>query len=195
MDKRRSWLKRILLPAITITIVIAITIGLQLVYGRHPERLLELQNYVYLGAFLISLIGNATVILPGAVLVILTNIGIVLCPVTGAFGPVLVGVAGGAGAAIGEMTGYMVGYSGRGVVEKSRLYLRLVGWMERWGILTVFIFSVVPFFFDLVGIIAGALRFPVWKFALFCWLGRSLMYVGVIVASALGYQNILPYFS
>jgi membrane protein DedA with SNARE-associated domain len=192
---RRSLLKRVLLPALIIAVVIAICVSLQLVYGHHPERLIQLKNHIYWGAFLISVIGNATVILPGAVLVILANIGIVLYPVTGVYGPVLVGVAGGAGAALGEMTGYMVGFSGRGLVGKSRLYHRLVGWIERWGVLIVFIFSIVPFFFDLVGIIAGALRLPLWKFVLFCWLGRSLMYVAVIVAASMGYQNILRFFS
>jgi membrane protein YqaA with SNARE-associated domain len=107
----------------------------------------------------------------------------------------MVGLAGGAGAALGEITGYMVGFSGRGVAERSRLYHRLVGWMERWGMLTVLVFSLVPFFFDLVGIIAGALRFPLWKFVLCCWLGRTIMYVGVIVAVSMGYRSILPFFS
>ena len=194
-EHRRSRLKRVLLPAVSTVILIAIAISLQLLYGDRLQQLVHMQNYVYLGAFLISLIGNATVVLPVAVLAILTSIGIVLCPVTGVSGPVMIGLAGGVGAALGEITGYMVGFSGRGIVENSRLYQRLMVWIKRWGVLVVFIFSMVPLFFDLVGIIAGALRLPLWKFVLFCWLGRSIMYVGVIVAVSMGYQNILPFFS
>ena len=194
-DNRRSLLKRVMLPAVSTVILIAIAITLQQVYGDRLQQLALMQHYVYLGAFLISLIGNATVVLPVAVLAILTSIGIMCCPVTGVYGPVMVGLAGGAGAALGEITGYMVGFSGRGVAEKSRFYHRVEGWMQRWGIIIVLIFSLVPFFFDLVGIIAGALRLPLWKFVLFCWLGRSIMYVGVIVAVSMGYQSILPFFS
>ena len=193
--KRKGWLRGILVPILILIFVIAVIVSLHLVYGRHPERLVELKNYVYGGAFLISLVGNATIILPGAVLLILTNMSIVLYPTTGPFGPIMVGLAGGVGAAIGEMTGYMVGYSGRGVVEGSKLYLRLVEWVRRWGVLAIFILSLVPFFFDLVGIAAGALRFPLWKFVLLCWLGRTILYVVAVLLGAWGWETVLPYFT
>ncbi len=190
----RNWVKRRLIPILTVTFVIAITVGIYLVYGRHPEKLVEVKNYAYWGAFLISLVGNATVILPGAVLPILATIGIFLYPVTGPTGPILVGLAGGIGAAIGEITGYMVGYSGRGIVERSKLYIRVEGWMKRWGALTVFVLSLLPLFFDVVGIAAGILRFPLWRFVLFCWLGRTILYAGVVLAAAWGWEAVLPYF-
>ena len=190
---KEHWLKKNFIPILMLLFVIAITVGIYFVYGRHPERLLELKNYAYWGAFLISLIGNATVILPGAVLPILSTIGVVLYPVTGPSGPIIVGLVGGIGAAIGEMTGYMVGYSGRGIVERANLYKRLVEWLRRWGTLAIFILSLVPFFFDLAGIAAGALRFPLWKFILACWLGRTILYVGIVLAAGWGWETVLPY--
>jgi len=189
-----GWVKRRLIPILTIILVIAITIGIYLIYGRHPERLVELKNYVYWGAFLISVIGNATIILPGAVLLILSQIGIVLYPLTGPVGPIIVGLVGGAGAAIGEITGYLAGYSGRGIAEKSRIYNRLVSWVKRWGAPAIFIFSVVPLVFDLVGIAAGILRVPFWKFMLACWLGRTLLYVIIVLTAAWGWEMALPHF-
>ena len=190
---KEHWLKKNFIPILMLLFVIAITVGIYFVYGRHPERLLELKNYAYWGAFLISLIGNATVILPGAVLPILSTIGVVLYPVTGPSGPIIVGLVGGIGAAIGEMTGYMVGYSGRGIVERANLYKRLVEWLRRWGTLAIFILSLVPFFFDLAGIAAGVLRFPLWKFILACWLGRTILYVGIVLAAGWGWETVLPY--
>ena len=190
---KEHWLKKNFIPILMLLFVIAITVGIYFVYGRHPERLLELKNYAYWGAFLISLIGNATVILPGAVLPILSTIGVVLYPVTGPSGPIIVGLVGGIGAAIGEMTGYMVGYSGRGIVERANLYKRLVEWLKRWGTLAIFILSLVPFFFDLAGIAAGVLRFPLWKFILACWLGRTILYVGIVLAAGWGWETVLPY--
>jgi len=190
-----AWLKKRLIPILTIILVIAITVGIYLAYVRHPERLVELENYAYWGAFLISLIGNATVILPGAVLPILSTIGIFLYPDTGPVGPIFVGLAGGIAAAIGETTGYMVGYSGRGIAERSKMYIRVESWMRRWGAVTIFILALVPFFFDLVGIAAGVLRFPWWKFFLLCWLGRTLLYVSFISLAAIwGWKTVLPYF-
>jgi len=192
--KRREWLKRKLVPVLTLILVIAIAAGIYLVYGRHPERLTALENYTYGGVFLISLIGNAAVIVAVPVLPIFLAIGIVLYPATGPVGPIIVGLAGGAGAGIGEATGYIAGYSGRGIVERVKLYNRLVEWLRRWGALAVFILSIVPFFYDLVGIAAGALRFPLWKFMLFCWLGRTILYVSIVLAGALGWDAILRFF-
>ncbi len=192
--REKRWPERWLIPILTMTIVIAITAGIYLIYGQHPERLAELKNYVYLGAFLVSVIGNATIILPGAVLVILTQIGVVLYPVTGPAGPILVGLAGGGGAAIGEITGYLAGFSGRGIVEKVKIYDRLVAWVEKWGAVAIFFFSMVPLVFDLVGITAGALRFPFWKFLFACWLGRTVLYLGIILGAAWGWKTVLPYF-
>jgi len=191
MDKG-DWLKKRIIPLLTLLLVIAISVGL-FSYGRNPEIVAKLKSYGYLGAFLISLIGNATVLLPGIVLPILSGFGVALYPVSGLVSPVMIGVAGGAGAAIGEIVGYMVGYSGRGIVENNKLYERLVDWVRRWGSGAIFIFTLVPLFFDLVGLAAGALRFPLWKFILVCWLGRTLLYVGIVVAVALGWEVVLPH--
>jgi len=176
----------------TLVVVIGLTVALHLTYGRHPERLTELRNYAYGGAFLISLIGNATIIFPGAVLVILSNLGIVLYSSTGLAGPIIVGLAGGVAAAIGETTGYIAGYSGREVVVGRKMYGQIEGWVRKWGSLAIFVFSLVPFMFDLVGIVAGVLRFPFWKFIIFCGLGRTILYVVFIMLAALGFRALLP---
>jgi len=146
-----------------------------------------LKAYLYWAPFLISLTLNATVILPVGNILIISAFGAALPSAT------VVGLAGGAGAAIGEITGYMVGYSGRGIVKSSQLYDRLMVWMRRWGAMTIFIFALVPFFFDLAGIAAGVLRFPLWKFILICGLGRTILYVGVALAGAWGWEAILRY--
>ena len=185
-------LKRRFIPLLTLLFVIAISIGL-FFYGRNPAIVTELKSYGYLGAFLISLIGNATVLLPGIVLPILSGLGIILYPAAGLISPVIVGLAGGAGAAIGEIVGYMAGYGGRGIVEDTKLYERLANWVRQWGAVAIFIFALVPLFFDLVGLAAGALRFPLWKFILVCWLGRTLLYVVFVVLATLGWEAVLPY--
>jgi len=117
----------------------------------------------------ISLTFNASLILPTGNILILSVLGAVLPSA------IVVWLVGGAGAAIGEITGYMAGYSGRGIAQRSKMYERVEGWMMRWGALTILIMSVVPFIFDLAGIAAGVLRFSFWKFLLLCWCGATLV--------------------
>jgi len=107
---------------------------------------------------------------------------------------IIVGLVGGAGAAIGEIVGYIAGRSGRGLLARSQMYGRIEGWVRRWGAMTIFVFSLVPFVFDLVGIAAGILRFPFWKFFLICWLGRTILYVVFVLLFALGLKIVLPWF-
>ncbi|MFC2047438.1 YqaA family protein [Chloroflexota bacterium] len=179
--ERKSRLKNFF-PLFMLLLVIAISVGSFLL----RDKVSEVAGYGYLGAFLISLTFNATVILPAGNFLVLLAFGAFLPSAT------MVGVAGGSGAAIGEITGYMVGYSGRGIAKKSKLYSRVEGWVRRWGVVAIFIFALVPFFFDLAGIAAGVLRFPFWKFLLVCWLGRTILYVGVALAGSWGWETLLP---
>ena len=181
--RKKQGLRKKVAPLLMLLLVLAITVALLL----YQDKVAELGNYGYLGVFLISLAFNATILLPMPIFAILFVLG-------DTFNPVLVGVAGAAGGAIGEMTGYMVGYSGRGVVQSNKMYARAEGWMRRWGALAIFIFTLVPFTpFDLVGMAAGALRFPIWKFLLICWFAKVLLYTALALAGAWGWDAGLPY--
>jgi len=184
-----GWLGRNTIPLVGLLLVIAITAGIIYFDRQYPGRIKELESYRYLGAFLISVIFNATLILPVGNMVILMTLGATMPS------PVLVGLVGGTGAAIGEIVGYVAGRSGRGLIARSQIYSRVEGWVRRWGAITIFVFSVVPFVFDLVGIAAGALRFPFWKFFFFCWLGRAILYIFMVWLASLGFKIILPWFS
>jgi membrane protein YqaA with SNARE-associated domain len=128
--------------------------------------------------FLISLVGNATIVLPAPSLALVFAMGSVL-------NPLLVGLVAGVGEALGELTGYAAGFAGRAVIEDYQTYGRMVDWMERRGGITVFVLSAIPNpFFDLAGIAAGTLRYPVWKFLLFCWLGKTLKTTLVALAGS-----------
>jgi membrane protein YqaA with SNARE-associated domain len=179
-------LRKKVIPLLVLLLVIVIWVGIFYFYKHYPGRINQLIAYGYLGAFLLSLFFNATVILPMGAVGVVFALGAVLPSA------LVVGLAGGIGAAIGEITGYMAGYSGRGIAQRSRMYSRVEGWVRRWGELAIFLASVVPFAFDLVGIAAGVLRFPFWKFFVLCWLGRTIMYIAVATAGARGFELILP---
>jgi membrane protein DedA with SNARE-associated domain len=105
------------------------------------------------------------------------------------FNPWLVGIVGGVGQALGELSGYLVGYSGHTLVDENPTYQRLVGWMRRHGMLTVFVLALIPNpIFDLGGIAAGALRFPVWKFLLSVTAGKVIRNIGFALAGYYGLE-------
>ena len=134
------------------------------------DQVADLETYGYLGAFLIAVVTSATIILPVPGIVLIAGLG-------ASFDPVLIGLAAGAGSALGEITGYMAGFSGQVVFENSRFYPRLERWMRRRGFIAITVLSFVPNpFFDVAGATAGALRFPLWKFLLACFVGKAVRY-------------------
>jgi len=188
---KRWWvekgLRERLIPLSILLVVIAIWVLIFNLYQHYPEKFAELRAYGYLGAFLLSLIFNATVILPVGALGIVFALGAVP-----SLSPVVVGLTGAIGAAIGETTGYVAGYSGRRVIQRSQMYSRVEDWVRRRGAIVIFVFSIVPFAFDLVGIVTGVLRFPFWKFFILCWLGRTILYIGAALAGSWGWERVLP---
>lgn len=168
-------------------LVILFVLGLSVAIFAFRERFADLAAIGYPGIFVVSLLGNATIILPAPSLVLVFAMGSALPPVG-------VGLAAGVGEALGELTGYAAGFAGRAVIEDEKHYQRLVRWMERRGGITVFVLSVVPNpFFDLAGIAAGTLRYPVWRFLLFCWLGKTVKTTVVAWAGAQSWNAITPF--
>jgi membrane protein YqaA with SNARE-associated domain len=186
-QEKGGWVRNRLLPLLGLLLIIGIVVGIFYFYRSYPERIEALKGYGYLGAFLISLTLNATIVLPAGNFLVLATLGAVLPSAT------IVGLVGGIGAAIGELTGYMAGYSGQAVVSRQKMYIRLKGWVERWGMLTIFVLSIVPLVFDLAGIAAGVLRFPLWKFFLACWLGRTILYLVITWGGAMGWEVVLRF--
>ncbi len=166
-----GWVRRLLLPAAAFALAIVATVVLFV----FRDSVAELGNAGYLGSFLIGLVANGTVILPMPGVLPLFVLGM-------EFNPWLIGIAASAGGAIGELTGYAAGFSGRRIMRNNPAYIRAVGWIRKWGIWVLFLFTVTPLPVDVVGIAAGALRFPVWKFLLVCWLGKAIFYTSVALA-------------
>jgi membrane protein YqaA with SNARE-associated domain len=147
---------------------LAIAIAISVLVFQLSDRVEQFGRYGYPGVFAISLLGNATLILPAPSLAIVSVVGSVL-------NPYLVGLFAGAGSALGELTGYLAGYSGQAVIPDTERYDRIVAWMRRHGLWVIFVLSVIPNpLFDLAGIAAGALRFPLHHFLLVCWLGKTV---------------------
>ena len=74
----------------------------------------------------------------------------------GILNPWLVGLVGGVAQALGELTGYMAGYSSQTWVDENPTYDRLARRMRHRGLLTVSALAAIPnAAFDLAGIAAA----------------------------------------
>jgi membrane protein YqaA with SNARE-associated domain len=155
------------LRILTFLVVAALSIGIYLL----RDKAQSLASLGYPGIFLLSILSNATVILPAPGLLFVFAMGAV-------FNPFGVALAAGAGSAIGELSGYLAGFSGQGMVERVELYDKLKNWMEvnkRWRDLAIVVLAIIPNpLFDLAGMASGTLRIPVSRFLFFCWIGKTI---------------------
>ena len=143
-------------------------IALTSVLVINRERIQELQGFGYPGIFLFSILANATILVPVPGVVFTSAMGAV-------FNPFWVSIAAGTGAALGELSGYMAGFSGQAVVENAARYDRVVNWMRKYGDVTILFLAFVPNpLFDMAGMLAGMLKMPVGKFLFFCVIGKIL---------------------
>ena len=178
-----------LLQIVSIGISIALSIWLYLAH----DIVARYANYGYTGIFLISAIGNATIIVPVASLLAVFALGPSLNP----YGA---GVAAGVGSTVGEMLAYLVGYSfqqgwqgsffGYSWGNRDKLdnttssawYPHLHRWVEKWGLWVILFLAFVPNpIFDVGGIVAGYTGIRWWKFFLITAFGKSLRFIFLLL--------------
>ncbi|MCL6430237.1 MAG: VTT domain-containing protein [Anaerolineae bacterium] len=161
-----------------VAILVALGITVSIIVFR--EELARFAAYGYVGIFVISIIGNATVLLPVPSLLAVFAGGT-------AFNPLITGLVAGVGEPLGELTGYLAGYGGSAIIENRARYEQMRGWMQRHGFATIVVLSAIPNpLFDLAGVTAGALHMPVWRFLIACWLGKTAK---ALVIAWLGSQS------
>ena len=135
--------------------------------------------YAYGAVFLVSLLSSATVLIPAP------GVAITLAAAS-KWNPMWVALAAACGGTLGELTSYMVGYFGSVALtrQKGPLYVRAEKWTRRYGLLVIFALALIPTaVFDVVGIVGGALRMPIWRYLIAVFAGRLpqsffIVYVG-----------------
>ena len=156
--------------------VLIIAIGVIIAVWLLQEHWVDIdwRNLGYPGVFFLSFLGSVAMALPVPGL-------ITLCGVSALLNPFTVGMVAGIGETIGEASGYAVGFGGKGMILNYALYDKIKRWMERRGTLVIFVVSLIPNpVFDVVGIAAGATRFPFPRFMLTVLAGKCLK--GILVA-------------
>jgi uncharacterized membrane protein YdjX (TVP38/TMEM64 family) len=169
------------LRGISFLAVIAISLWIYSI----KDQAAQLAAYGYPGIFIIAMLANATVFLPAPGVAVVFAMGSI-------FNPLIVALFAGTGAAIGELVGYLAGYSGQGIVENTQMFARIEPWVRRYGVFAIFILAALPNpFFDIAGVAAGILKIPIGKFFIACWLGQlikmfAFAYAGSVSISWLG---------
>lgn len=119
------------------------------------------QQWAYIGVFAATLIGAAVFILPTPVFVL---VFILAAPQFG-FDPFLLGIAGGLGASIGEMSSWLIGHAGKKVFlkkYKKKLAEIEASFHKYHPFVIIFVFSASPLPIDIVGAFCGVVGYS-WK--------------------------------
>ena len=127
-------------------------------------------QFGYLGVFLISLVGALSIIFPIPYTLIIYLLGSVL-------DPLFVAVSGGLGSALGEFSGYVLGYYGRAVLgeERRRKMDYMMKVFHHYGFVAIFFFALTPLPDDLLFIPLGIMRYRFVKAFIPALLGKMLM--------------------
>ena len=178
-------------------------------FGVIYNWLLDVSLFLgYLGEFLISVIGNATILVPFPYVGIVFILGGLRDQLLIAFlfDPWLIGIVSGIGAMIGEMTGYFIGYGGGKLIDESQTsaFKEYVDSHPRATPFVVWFLAATPIPDDVLVIPLGAARYSWWKVALAQLLGKTMFLMGIawsgrigldIVGSILGSTNPLSILS
>lgn len=146
--------------------------------------------------FLTNLVSTATLFVPVPGITAAANL-LIVGEAERSNHPWLVGIAGGAGMAIGEFTAYYAGAAGAHAARRhevrlpervrpiaERVWRAVETLMHRWGTLTLFVLAAIPDpFFEIAGVTAGSVGMPVRRYFIAVLAGcivrgLTLAYVG-----------------
>jgi len=184
-------------------LIIAVIIFFFLFISDNPDFLNSVvTQYGLIGLFIAAIIANATIFLPVPMDILAVFIGanphlVGLEP--GLLNYIIIAVIVGLGAAIGEMTAYIIGLQGVKIAEKFgkeqvEKITQIKSNLGRGGTIVIFLGALVPFPFDFIGIAAGMIKFPIGKFFVVVFAGKTIKHFVAIMAGALGIELIKKIF-
>jgi len=170
-------------------VILTLVMAAAIVY--FGEALRELRAFGYVGAFAISILGGATIIIPVPMLAVVFALGNVMHYTW------LVGISAALGELVGALTIYMTGHGAGRAISSSKhgkiqsAYERMLGIMERRGPIVLFVVASVinPFFYP-AALAAGALRFGLTKYILIVLAGKLIKCMTVVYAGYFGLKGL-----
>jgi len=153
-------------------------------------------SYGLLGLFLAALIGNATIFLPMPVDLLIFALGAI---VTDPYFLLAAVIVASLGAAMGEMSAYILGLLGIKTLQKMRQknvdqIFDIGEKLANKGIPIVFLGALTPFPFDLIGIAAGLIRYDPKKFFCAALAGKTVRHLIIAFAGFFGAASVKIWF-
>jgi membrane protein YqaA with SNARE-associated domain len=189
--RQNRWLRLAIFLVSLIAISFGLAYALQGLFSHFqlvPDRFFLL---AYIFVFGTTLLANATIIAPVPV-----ALAIMIAAAT-RWDPLLISFAASVGGALGELSGYYVGYLGKKIasIEGMAGYERIASWMNRYGVWAIFLLALQPVLpFDVAGIISGSAKMPLYKFLPTLWGGKFIKYA-LICYSGVGLIHFMPFWS
>ena len=143
-------------------------ISISLIILKYSNEIEKFSTYGYPGIFLGTLLANSTIFFPAPGVALVFGMGSIL-------NPFLVALAASLGGTIGEISGYLAGFSSQAIIDRIDIYQKVEPFIRKYGGFAILLFAAIPNpIFDLAGIAAGALKMPIGKFLIFCWIGQLI---------------------
>jgi membrane protein YqaA with SNARE-associated domain len=144
----------------------------------------------YTGAFIISFLGNATILFPFPYIAVPFFLGGIIDEITSTFvfDPWIIGIVAGFGALIGEMTGYIIGYGGGKLIDQEQRngFREFIESHPRATPLVLWFLAATPIPDDILIVPLGAARYPWWKVALPQLIGKTMFMIAIAWAGRFG---------
>jgi membrane protein YqaA with SNARE-associated domain len=147
-------------------------------------------SYGYFGVFLVSLLGSASIFFPLPSTFVVFGAALFL-------DPLLLGLVGGLGAAIGEFTGYVIGAGGGKIIKRKwkKDFKKAEKMFQKYGgFFIITLFAATPLPDDIVGILGGTLRYPLKKFFVATLIGKIILHLFLAYAGFYGINWVLEVF-
>ena len=134
----------------------------------------NIETVGYTSIWFIAFIGAALVFAPVGAL------GVVCVAVAVDQNPFMVALVAASAEAVGELTGYLAGMGGKAIFDRNKFYLRFKNLFSRYASLTLLFGSAVPNpLFDVMGVAAGSILYPVKRFLLLVFIGKVVKFTWV----------------
>jgi membrane protein DedA with SNARE-associated domain len=172
---------------------IILTIAMFVAVIYFGDEIRRMQQYGYIGAFFISILGGATIIIPVPMLAVVFALGGAM---DNLWDTALLGFSAAAGELIGAYIIYFTGTgAGRAISSKhgriQKAYEKMLGFIERKGAWALFaVTSVINPFFYPAAFACGALRFGLKKYTLIVTAGKLIKCMTVVYAGYYGLKGI-----
>ena len=153
-------------------------------------------GYGLVGILVAALVANASIFLPVPIDIVIFALGANALDFQEL---VVISIVAGIGAGIGEMSAYLFGLLGIRTAEKAKhKEFSKINVIEeklgKKGMVFVFFGALTPFPFDIIGIVAGVIKYDPKKFLVAAIAGKIVRYFLISLAAYYGFAAVKAFF-